>query len=176
MKLKKIICIVSLSCLLILLPAITVTSGSNHAPGATAKSSQGGSHCVAIGGMGMTNFGAVDPNTTMGTATGDLRGAVGATITSVSQGPGNTTQFHVQHHWVTESGDTLSIDPAVATSIQVAPGLFAITDYPVHLSGGTGKFAGATGDFTNIGEADVASGRLVFRYQGEVCFANHDDQ
>ncbi len=38
--------------------------------------------CTAAGGMLMTNLGAVDPATTMGTATGDLRGAVGATILS----------------------------------------------------------------------------------------------
>src|SRR5258708_12940294 len=46
-------------------------------------------HCTAAGGMLMTNLGAVDPVTTMGTATGDLKGAVGATILS-TEGSGNT--------------------------------------------------------------------------------------
>ena len=37
--------------------------------------------------------------------------------------------LHVQHHWVTESGDTLSFDQATATTTAVAPGLYAIITY-----------------------------------------------
>ena len=127
-------------------------------------------HCTAAGGMLMTNLGAVDPATTMGTATGDLKGAVGATILS-TEGSGNTLILHVQHHWVTESGDTLAFSEAAATTTQVAPGLYAIVTYPVHLKGGTGKYAGATGDFNSIGEADLVTGQIVVRYSGKICFA-----
>jgi len=79
--------------------------------------------------MIMTNLGVVDPATTLGTVTGDLRGSVAATILS-TEGTGNTLILHVQHHWVTESGDTLDFDPATATTTQVAPGLYAIVTYP----------------------------------------------
>jgi hypothetical protein len=126
--------------------------------------------CTPAGGMLMTNLGAVDQATTMGPATGDLRGAVGATILS-TEATGNTLVLHVQHHWVTESGDTLSIDPAAATTTQVSPGLYAVVSYPVHLNGGTGKFAGATGDFTNIGEANLVTGQIILRYTGKICYA-----
>jgi len=80
------------------------------------------------------------------------------------------------HHWVTESGDTLSFDQATATTLplsQTSPTLFAVLTYPVHITGGTGKFAGATGDITNIGEVDLVKG-TVFRYSGQVCFADSD--
>ena len=127
-------------------------------------------HCTPAGGMLMTNLGAVDPATTMGVATGDLKGAVGATILS-TESTGNTLILNVQHHWVTESGDTLFFAPATATTTQVGPGLYAIVTYPVHLNGGTGKFAGANGEITNIGEADLASGRIVTRYVGQICYA-----
>src|SRR5215470_14144439 len=120
-------------------------------------------HCTPVGGTVMTNLGAVDQATTMGTATGDLKGAVGATVLS-TEVVGNSFLFHVQHHWVTESGDTLAFDAATATTTQVAPGLYAIVSYPVHLSGGTGKYAKASRDFTSIGEADLNTGELVFRY------------
>jgi hypothetical protein len=130
-------------------------------------------HCTPVGGMLMTNLGAVDPATTMGTATGDLKGAVGATILS-TEGSGNTLILNVQHHWVTEKGDTLDIGPATATTTQVAPGLYAIVTYPVHLKGGTGKYAGASGDFKSIGEADLVSGQIVLRYSGKICFASGD--
>ena len=130
-------------------------------------------HCTPAGGMLMTNLGAVDPATTMGTATGDLKGAVGATILS-TEGSGNTLILHVQHHWVTESGETLVFDPATATTTQVAPGLYAIVTYPVHLKGGTGKFAGATGSFTSIGEADLGTGQIVLSYTGQICLSGQD--
>ena len=131
-------------------------------------------HCTPAGGMLMTNLGAVDAATTMGVATGDLKGAVGATILS-TEGTGNTLILHVQHHWVTESGDTLDFAPATATTTQVAPGLYAMVTYPVHLKGGTGKFAGATGDITNIGEADLGTGRVVTRYIGQICYAGTEN-
>jgi len=128
-------------------------------------------HCQGAGGMLMTNLGAVDANTTMGPVTGDLRGAVGATIVS-TEVSGNNLVLHVQHHWVTESGDTLSFDTAAATAAPVAPGLYAIVSYHVHLTGGTGKFAGMTGDFDNIGEVDLNNGHIVLRYTGQLCSAD----
>jgi hypothetical protein len=74
-------------------------------PVAYAQASSSEPHCRPIGGTVMTNFGAIDQNTTMGTATGDLRGAVSGSILGAPQpGAGNTLVFHVQHHWVTESG------------------------------------------------------------------------
>jgi hypothetical protein len=109
----------------------------------------------------------------MGTATGDLRGAVSGTLLGQPQQVGNTVVFHVQHHWVTESGDTLFFDPATATTVPISQTLFAVVTYPVHLTGGTGKFAGASGDMTAIGEVDLIKG-TAFRYRGEVCFAGHD--
>ena len=125
----------------------------------------------------MTNFGAIDQFTTMGTATGDLRGAVSGTLLGAPQpGADGTLVFRVQHHWVTESGDTLTFDAAVATTAPVenSQTLFAIVTYPVHITGGTGKFAGAIGDIKNIGEVDLAAQATVFRYSGQVCFAEQD--
>ena len=97
----------------------------------------------------------------------------GTILGAPQPGPGNTLVFHIQHHWVTETGDTLFFDPATATTLPLSQTLFAIVTYPVHLSGGTGKFAGATGDLTAIGEVDLSSG-TVFRYNGQVCFADND--
>ena len=117
----------------------------------------------------MTNIGVPDANSTMGYATGDLKGAVGVTILS-TEAVGNNLLLHVQHHWVSESGDNISFDPATATTTPVAPGIYAIVSYPTHLNGnGTGKFAGVSGDFTNMGEADLVNGRIVVRYVGAIC-------
>jgi len=134
----------------------------------TAASSQS-KKCTPIGGVILTDLGVPDANSTMGYATGDLKGAVGVTIVN-TESNGNTLILHVQHHWVSESGDIISLDPATATTTQVAPGLYAVVTYPFHINGnGTGKFAGVSGDGTAIGEADLVNGRLGLRYTGALC-------
>ena len=175
MKLGRISRILLLASLAVLAFAIVGIGGSSPNRQAQSASGAEGSHCTRVSGTVMTNFGGFDQNTTLGTATGDLRGAVTGTILGSGPGPNNTVVFHVQHHWVTETGDTLYFDPATATVIPVPPSqtMFAIVTYPVHLRGGTGKFAGATGDLTSIGEVDLSSG-TVFRYSGQVCFAGQD--
>jgi hypothetical protein len=157
----------------VVLVAIEGESVSRPAAAAPGHLREADPHCTLVGGSIITNFGAIDQNTTMGTATGDLRGAVSGTLLGSPQQVGSTVVFHVQHHWVTESGDTLFFDPATATTVPISQTLFAVVTYPVHLTGGTGRFAGASGDMTSIGEVDLIKG-TVFRYSGQVCFADRD--
>ena len=159
--------------LAILLSAFLANSGSGPPVKAQAHPVPD-NDCRAVGGSVITNFGAVDSNTTLGPATGDLRGAVAATLTVPPQpGPNGTVVFHVQHHWVTESGDNIYFDPAVATTVPLSQTRFAFVSYPTHIIGGTGRYAHATGDLTNIGEADLQLGTAI-RYSGQVCFASDD--
>ncbi len=169
-KTMRIAVLVSLPVLVL---ALTAASGGHSALPAHPQVVSGDRHCLAVGGSISTNLGVIDANTTLGTATGDLRGALAATILGIS-GVGGNTVFTVQHHWVTESGETLVIDKTNATSAPVGPlgsGLLAITNYQLHISNGTGKFTGATGDLNLIGEVNLNSGQTVFRYTGQVCFA-----
>lgn len=186
MRIRNIVRIVLFLSVALLLVGLAGTKSTFHAAAhAYAQGQSSESHCRAVAGTVMTNFGAFgadNPNTTLGTATGDLRGAVSGTLVGAPVASGNTVVFHVQHHWVTETGDALFFQQATATTVPIAPGLFAILTYPVHLAGGTGKYAGATGDFTNIGEVslpnapDVAGGTTIFRYTGQVCFPTPDPQ
>jgi hypothetical protein len=147
-----------------LLPALLTVNGFAKTP-----------TCSDVGGAILTNvggFGQIDGHpTTMGVATGDLKGAIGVEILSTSS---DSTTFTVQHYWVTGTGETLTIDKAQAQGTFVGPGLFAITNYKIHLTGGTGRFANATGDMTAIGEIDFNSGQVVLRYSGQVCHAGRD--
>jgi hypothetical protein len=111
----------------------------------------------------------------LGTATGDLKGAIGVQIVGPFPGPGGATLLSAQHFWVTEAGDTIFVEPAQLTAKPVAPGLFAVVTYPISISSGTGKFKGATGKLKAIGEVDFNSGEVGLRYSGQVCFAMSDD-
>jgi hypothetical protein len=160
------------------LSAFLANSGSHPAAKAQPHPDSSDHHCKSVGGSIITNFGAVDPNTTLGPATGDLRGAVAASLLTPPQ-PGpmvggvQTVIFNIQHHWVTESGDNIVFAPAVATTVPLSQTRFAFISYPAQIIGGTGRFAGATGDLTNIGEADLQAGTAI-RYSGQVCFADRD--
>jgi hypothetical protein len=135
---------------------------------AAAQSIHAQPHCTPVGGSVMTNF--ITGATTLGTATGDLGGAVSASLLGITTAADGTVVFSIQHHWTTDAGDTLEIALAHAKAKEVAPGLYAILSYPVSISGGTGRFGGASGTVSNIGAVDLNTQRTIFRYQGEVCF------
>lgn len=179
-RIARIALFVSLA---ILLFSFVANSGGHRAAAAHRQSVQSDPHCRHVGGAVMTDFGAIDATTTMGTATGDLRGAVSGSILGLPQnGSGGTVIFHVQHHWVTESGDQLFFDPATATTMPLGSGLFAVLTYPLHPTGGTGAFANVTHDGSEmdaIGEvhcdnATCSAGQTIFRYSGQVCFADNN--
>lgn len=123
-------------------------------------------HCTPAGGAFLTNVGGFGDNTTLGVISGDIRGAVGVQIVNITTAPDGTTTISVQHHLVTETGNTVYIDPAQAFAVPVAPGLFAITKCQIHTSGEPGRFKGASGDMSAIGEADFNTGHLIGRYTG----------
>ncbi len=132
-------------------------------------------HCTSVGGAILTNlggFGVIDGSpTTLGVATGDLKGALGVQIVSASP---DFTSITVQHHWVSDDGETLNFDQAKLHGTYVSQTLLAVTEYKVHLSGGTGRFAKATGNLSSIGEIDFATGHAVLRYSGTVCYRGGD--
>src|SRR4051812_6274304 len=85
------------------LAALTVTASTPAAQSPTATP-----HCRPIGGTVSTNF--IDQNTTLGTVTGDLAGAVSAVLLEPTTFPDDQTAvFRVQHRWVTDRGDMIQV-------------------------------------------------------------------
>jgi hypothetical protein len=113
-------------------------------------------------------------------ATGDLAGAPGIYILKIGPGPNGSTQATVHHHWVTTAGDTLFLSEATGTFYQIGSfaGVLAVADndYVVPILGGTGRFAGATGQIITIGVLDTVNGVAVGRYHGTICFKKQNQQ
>jgi hypothetical protein len=122
-------------------------------------------NCQVVGGGILTNF--LDATHTEGTSSGDIKGAVGVQILSIS---GNV--YHVQHHWVTESGDTIYVKDAFLTAFPTSDPNRVLADYldGANITGGTGRFDGATGTLFAFGAADLKLGQITLRYTGTVCF------
>lgn len=131
---------------------------------------QGGANCHHIGGSILTNF--IDQTHTLGSATGDLRGGLGVSILAPpSAGPNGSIVFHNHHQWVTESGETILFADADATAFPTpAPGLLAVSYLnDVTITGGTGRYAGASGKIAVFGAVDLNKQELILRYEGQVC-------
>ena len=105
-------------------------------------------YCRHVGGGVLTNF--LDQTTcggptglcSDGTATGDLRGAIGVNVLAVT---GNV--YHVHHHLVTETGDTVFWQDADLTTFPTGDSGRVLADYlnGVNITGGTGGFQNAHG-------------------------------
>jgi hypothetical protein len=129
------------------------------------------SRCVPVGGALMTNIGAIAGVTNLGPATGDLAGSLAATIL----GQNSNGTYNVQHYWVTAAGETITLKRAVLTPTYPTndSGIVAVPwgNYRSYISGGTGKFEGASGYLDYFGMADFHQNTLVLRYRGQVCYA-----
>lgn len=126
--------------------------------------------CHPVAGGIVTNF--VDSSDTLGSATGDLAGGLGVHVISQQPGTGGSVVITVQHHWVTQTGDTVSLDQAVVTLFPTPVSGFYAANYldGVALNkNGTGGLAGATGKINAWGAVDLTSGELVLRYSGQLC-------
>lgn len=131
-----------------------------------------GDRCEAVGGVLMTNIGAITAGSiNLGPVFGDLAGSVAAQILSANQ----DGTYSLQHYWVTASGDTILFKVAVLHPTYPVPTDKTIVavpwgHYSSDISGGTGKFAGAKGTINYFGMADFSKLTLVLRYSGKVCF------
>jgi hypothetical protein len=156
--------------------AIVLGTILSLSPVAFAQSDQVKPHCVEVGGGFVTNF--ITPDQTAGTATGDLKGALGVKLLGVvsgSIGSGKPVVLKVQHFWVTETGDTLLTRDAEVTAYPGAspsqPLLYSfVYEHGVELTGSTGKYEGAAGLIKAWGDIDLGAGQVAGRYAGTICF------
>jgi hypothetical protein len=90
-------------------------------------------YCRHVGGGVLTNFlppyrsrlaASYQNLCTDGTSTGDIRGSVGVSILGI-----NGNVYHVHHHWVTESGDTIFAKDVFLTAFPTSDPNRVLADY-----------------------------------------------
>jgi hypothetical protein len=125
--------------------------------------------CQTVGGVLITNVNAIDDTYNLGPVFGDLRGSVAA---KVLPGRNLDGSLNLQHYWITDSGETILFKPAALRGTDTGDlNVVAVLwgKYISEISGGTGKYQGATGKLEYFGLADFKALTLVLRYRGEIC-------
>jgi hypothetical protein len=131
---------------------------------------------VTLPGEGTKHFVA----TTLGTVTGNLRGAVGVYFFSITGQGTAKVVAEVHHHWVTEAGDNIFLQDATATGFRAGnlTGIYAVGNdsYTVKIIGGTGRFAGAMGQISSSGVFDTKTSRWFFGIRGKSVSHNRNTE
>jgi hypothetical protein len=172
MTLKRVVAVRALAGVVFSLLAFVPNNLVRLTPVALAQSQNGLSACVPVGGVLMTNIGAIAGVTNLGPVFGDLQGSIAATIL----GQNSDGSYNVQHYWVTAAGDTITLKQAVLSPTYPTSDKAIVAvpwgHYRSDISGGTGKFNNATGYLDYFGIADFQQNTLLLRYRGEVCYAS----
>ena len=129
-------------------------------------------NCRDVQGGITTNF--IGPTETLGTSTGDLAGGLGVSVLGRSDGANGSIILHVHHHWVTQTGETLSFNDAYLTIFPTPVAGFYAASYLDGIEmneNGTGRYKGASGKAYAWGAVDLNRKQLALRYEGKVCFA-----
>ncbi len=129
-------------------------------------------NCQKVGGVLMTDIGAIAGQTNLGPVFGDLAGSVGATVV----GTDSNGNFLIQHYWVTGTGETIKFQQATLYPVYLDSSHLRVAVPWGHyrsfiVKGGTGKYANATGYLDYFGMADFNPDKLtlVLRYKGRIC-------
>jgi hypothetical protein len=122
--------------------------------------------CTTV--RGTVSFYATGPDSFISSLTGDLAGtSIGTHFTIVKVGDDGTLHFTVDHEFVTDRGTFFTVAEGVLSPI--TPGIYRTSERNFFLPGGTGAFAGATGNLILQTLADLTVGEGSGRYHGRIC-------
>jgi hypothetical protein len=132
---------------------------------AAAPALEAQSGCISVSG---TIVGSFTSNTTVaGTVSGGLAGSVSAVILDIQASGDGALHVQMQHTFTTSGGSELrTMDQAVLSP--TAPPEYRM-DTLYTITGGTGKFANATGFLHNHGDVNLSTGAVSLRYNGVIC-------
>lgn len=121
--------------------------------------------CVPVGGMALAN--AISETSLVAALTGDMTGARAEILKQTKTKTG--LLLDMEHFFVNDKGGMLHTkDKATLTKIPAREGIYMLEiNYIVSKSFGTLK--GYTGSFSSYGLMKLNEGKVVLRYQGQLC-------
>jgi hypothetical protein len=135
--------------------------------GASSVTAQaGGSQCKEIGGMALAD--AIDDTDLVAALSGELGGGARARITAQRE-TATGLVLDMEHYFINDKGGLLkTMDKATLTAV---PG--KIKTYMLEIAyevvEARGTYAGYKGRFQSYGLINLAAGKVVLRYNGEIC-------
>jgi hypothetical protein len=105
--------------------------------------------------------------TEVGTFTGAGGGTFVACITALVQMGNGSLRFELAHTYTTSSGDTFTTTDRVVAAPTNAPAEYLINNQ-VDITGGTGRFAGASGFLRTHGTVNLQTGVVSVDYHGRI--------
>jgi hypothetical protein len=121
--------------------------------------------CVSVHGTAAGH--STGPTSFISTVTGDLAGTLlGTNFQIVKTGDDATLHFVVDHTFITPQGELSA--PGTGVLSPIAPPVYLVNEHCV-VTGGTGAYAGATGNIDIHGIIDFSTGQFSFAYHGQVC-------
>jgi hypothetical protein len=128
----------------------------------SARHARAASSCINVSGALQ-----VVPNTNAATVTGDLAGVIIGQIDSLEQSGNGALHATAHHTWYTPLGELYDVDEIAIAP--VAPPVYHVNNH-MTIVGGTGIFAGATGEIHVQGLIDLTFSGLDDRvYHGRIC-------
>jgi hypothetical protein len=105
--------------------------------------------------------------TEVGTFTGLGGGTFIACITALEQKGNGSLRFELTHTYTTSSGDTFTTSDRVVAAPTNRPAEYLINNQ-VDITGGTGRFAGASGFLRTHGTVNLQTGVVSVDYHGRI--------
>lgn len=122
--------------------------------------------CKQITGMALAN--AVDDTNLVAALKGELGGGARARITA-QQETETGLILDMEHHFINDKGGLLHTkDKAVLTSVPGKVKTYML-EIGYNVIDASGYYAGYKGSFNSFGLIDLAAGKVVLRYNGEIC-------
>lgn len=122
--------------------------------------------CITLGGTSLSQ--AIDSTNFIGTINGPFSGGARGEILSETKTP-NGKKLEMEHFFLTRTGGVLrTSDTATLTNVEGRENVYLL-EINYDIKDASGIFEGYDGDFESTGLINLETGKIVLRYEGEIC-------
>lgn len=122
--------------------------------------------CKAVGGMALADM--IDETNLVAALSGELGGGARAKITEQKETATGLT-LNMEHYFINDKGGLLrTMDKATLTTIPGKHKTYML-EIGYDVVDASGTYAGYQGTFQSYGLINLGTGKVVLRYNGEIC-------